>query len=286
VDYLYSYFRTEGYFDKYNNWEDLDDTEKATLVKFRRTGIKNKDNKYVYEFIMIPNDPFLQENQNLPPGVELQLSFDRLPAEFSCLQISASSSDTLKGTVLELKNVFALVEYISSPVLRNFVDRINIAPISYVYDECTVLYKTLPLGEHQIRLENIRGGNTPAYLFIGLVESSGFSGSISCSPVRCQNFGVSEINLTLNGNSCHGYPIKIQNNYPLWPYMKFQDVLGSTCNTTLGNQIKIDDFKNKMLFAHKFEGEESSQGWLGVTLSLDEAFSTSKTLGELIKLFR
>ena len=172
-----------------------------------------------------------------------------------------------------------------SPALRNFVDRINIAPILYIYDEFTVLYKTLPLGEQQIRLEHMRGGNTPSDVFIELVESTAFSGATSFSPVRCQNFGVNEINLTFNGNSCHGYPMKIQNDFPLWPYIKFQDVLGSTCNTTISNQIKIDEFTNKILFAHKFEGEESSQGWIGVTLSLDKPFSTSKTLGKIFSIF-
>ena len=248
-------------------------------MAFRRKGIRAKEKKYIYEFILIPNDPFLHENQPLPPGVELQLTFDRLNAEFSTLKINTEDPDSLKGTVLELKDVFAQVEYVSSPILRNFADRINTAPITYIYDECTVLYKTLPVGEQHIRLENIRGGNAPDYIFIGVVETSSFSGSTSCSPLRCQNFGITEVNLTLNGNSCHGYPIKTKNNYPLWSYVKFKDVLGKTFNSTLGNQMTIDEFKNKLVYAHKFEGEESQQGWLGIIISLEKAFDTSKTLG-------
>jgi hypothetical protein len=279
IDYMYSYFRTEGYFDKYNNWTDLSDANKKKIVEYRRQGIEEKDGKHIYEMILIPNDPFLNENKNLPPGVELQLSFDRLNAEFSVLKINESDEETLKGKVLTLKNVFAQVEYVSSPVLRNFSDQINNKPIAYVYDECTVLYKSLPLGEQQIRIDNIRGGNTPDFIFIGIMDTVGFAGSSSSASIRCQNFGVNEINITLNGNSCHGYPIKVRNDFPLWPYVKFQDVLGSTLNSTLGNQIQMEQFMNQMLFAHKFEGEESHQGWIGVTLSLDKSFDTAKTLG-------
>ena len=100
----------------------------------------------------------MNDNQPFPPGVELQLSFDRLTAEYSVLKIN-DSDDTLKGKVLVLKNVFAQVKYVSSPILRNFVDQLMISPITYKNDECTVLWKTLPKAEQEIRLENIRALN-------------------------------------------------------------------------------------------------------------------------------
>ena len=278
TDYIYTYFITEGYYDKYI-LESLDETSKTAIVLNRRLNAEKVGNKYVYEFIMIPNDPFLNENQVLPPGVELQLSFDRLISDFSV--IKTGSNDDLKGTVLELKNVFAQVEYISSPSLRRFGDLIQTNPINYIYDECTVLYKALPTSDQQIRLENLRGGNTPDYVFIGITKSSNLAGASSESAINFKNHGIKEINLTLNGNSCHGYPIKVKNDYPLWPYFKYQDVLGKTHNSNLGIQIAMEDFKNNALFAHKFEGEESTQGWLGVSLTLDkiEGFTENFTLG-------
>ena len=279
IDYLHSYYKSEGYYDRYYEYSNLTDTERATLAKYRRNTVVEKDGKYIYEFIITPNDAFLNENKPLPPGAELQLSFDRLPAEYSVLKISKEGADTLKGKVLELKNVFAQVEYISSPMLRNFADQMMVAPIIYKYDECTVLCKSLPKGEQQIRLENIRGGNTPDYIFIGLTDTATLNGSTDIASTCFKNNGVKEINITLNGNSCHGYPIQIRNNYPMWPYKQLAKVLSKSNNPTCGNQQNMIDFMMSCIYAHKFEGEESNQGWIGVTLTLDEPFETNKSLG-------
>ena len=64
--------------------------------------------------------------------------------------------------------MYAQVEYISSAALRRYADSIENAPISFKYDDCSVLHKALPTGEQSIRRENIRGGNTPDYIFIGI----------------------------------------------------------------------------------------------------------------------
>ena len=279
-DYIESLFITEGYFDKYI-YEDQTSNAKSEIVSNRRKALTKSGTNYIYEFIMIPNDPFLNENQPLPPGVELQLSFDRLVSDFSVLRVDSGSANPLKGKVLELKNVYAQVEYISSTALRHYNDRINNTPIPYMYDECTVTYKALPLGDQSIRLENLKGGNTPDYVFIGIIPTSAISGSTDESAIKFKNYGIKEINLTLNGNSCHGYPIRVTNDYPIWPYFKFHDVLGKLQNTSLGAQQQIDQFKNNTLYAHKFEGEETSQGWIGVTINTvsAEGFEDPYTLG-------
>jgi hypothetical protein len=281
IDYLHTYFKSEGYFDKYYEYSNLNEADVKVLAKHRRETIVEKDGKYIYEFIITPNDAFLNENQPLPPGAELQLSFDRLPAEFSVLKLEKEGDDTLKGKVLELKNVFAQVEYISSPMLRNFADQLMVAPITYKYDECTVLCKTLPKGEQQIRLENIRGGNTPDYVFIGLTDTTALNGSTKNASTCFKNHGVKEINITLNGNSCHGYPIQIRNDYPMWPYKQLAKVLSKSNNPTCSNQQTMDGFMMSCIFAHKFEGEDSNQGWIGVTFTLDEPFESNKSLGML-----
>ena len=74
--------------------------------------------------------PFLNENKPLPPGVELQLSFERLSADFSVQKINTAGEDTLKGTTLKLTNVYAQVEYISSNALRQYADSIHNSPLT------------------------------------------------------------------------------------------------------------------------------------------------------------
>ena len=269
----------EGYYDLYN-YEDGNQKQKDQLKLFRRTCIPKSGNNYVYELILSPNDAFLNDNKVLPPGVELKLVFDRLIADYSVVKIDGA--DTLSGKVLELKDVYAKVEYISSPALRNYHDRIQITPIEFQYDETSVMCKVLPQGESYMRLENIKGGNTPDFLFMGIIPTLALNGSTALSPIKFGSLGIKEINVTLNGNACHGFPLKFQHDYPIWAYYKFLDVNGRLQNSIDGQQLTLEEFKRNMLISHKFEGEDSPQGWLGVSIALDNpaGFKTSHTLGK------
>ena len=171
-DYINSIFSIEGYYDDYAYELVTNSDDKDAIINHRRRGISKIGSKFIYEFIMIPSAGFLKENKPLPPNVELKLSFDRLPAEFSTILLDSDGIDPLKGQVLELKDVYAQVEYISSPFLRNFFDRIEVNPISYTYDECNIIYKSLPTEEQSIRLDNLKGGNTPDYIFMAIISTS------------------------------------------------------------------------------------------------------------------
>ena len=274
-DYVTSVYEMEGYFDKYSNFDELTDDEKNQIAAHRRADIPVINNKYVYEMIMTPNDSFLNENHTLPPGVEMKLTFDRLPAQFSCLALN--SDKTLQGKVLTLKDVFAQVEYISSPILRSYFDTRDFEPISYKYDEISVLCRSVPTNEQYVRLENIRGGNTPDYVFFGLMKSSAINGSFDFGSSNFKNNGIKEVNLTLNGNSCNGYPIRVQNDYAVWPYHKFLSTIGRLMDQTAASQTRVSDFQNSVIFSHKFEGEDATQGWLGVTLSLEQGLAEQFT---------
>ena len=266
----------EGYFDIYHV-EDGTQPEKNSIKDYRRQGIPKIGKNYIYEFIISPNDSFLNENKVLPPGLELKLAFDRLKADYSVFKFDGD--DTLKGSVLELKDVYAQVEYISSPALRNYHDRLQSVPLDFEYDDTTVMCKLLPQGETCIRIENLRGGNTPDYVFMGIIPTDALNGSTQLSSLKFETYGLQEVNLTLNGNSCHGFPIKVANENPVWLYYKFLDNIGRLENSSVGTQLKLLEFKKNMLISHKFEGEESPQGWIGLSLTLKEPFRKSHTLG-------
>ena len=91
-DYVTSAYEIEGYFDKYGGFEEFSDDAKNQLVAHRRQGVPARDQKYIYELIFTPNDSFLNENHTLPPAVEMKLTFDRLPAQNSCMAIDSDKS--------------------------------------------------------------------------------------------------------------------------------------------------------------------------------------------------
>ena len=239
------YGSTEGFSDIYPYEDYRDDVSaKAKLIDNRRKYAVKEGSSYIYEFVFSPFDPFLNENTPLLPNMELKLTFDRLQAEFSTISVAESNNPkSIKGSVYDLKNVYAVADYVSSTALRHHFDAIQYKPIEYVYDEVQVCCKNLPLAEQYIRVHNITGGNTPDFVFVGICKSAGLNGSLDHSSTSFQPNGVEKIDITLNGASINGYPMSISNDLPLMPYIKFQDILARTANVDLGTQLTIQDFK-------------------------------------------
>ena len=58
---------------------------------------------------------------------------------------------------------------------------------------------------------------------------------------------------------------------------KFYDATNRYMNMT-ANGLTFSIFKSNWLYAHRFEAEPTSQGWIGIHLELSEAYTTSFTL--------
>ena len=142
----------------------------------------------------------------------------------------------------------------------------------------SVLCRSVPVQENYVRLDNIKGGNTPDFAFFGLIKSSTLNGSLESSSTTFKNNGLREVNLTLNGNSCNGFPLRIQNDNPIWAYNKFFTTIGRLMDQNAAAQMRMSTFKNLVIYSHKFEGDDASQGWLGLTLAFSETLQQQHTL--------
>ena len=182
----------------------------------------------------------------------------------------------MAGKVLPLKNVYLKARYYSTPFLRNYFETIENNEISFKYDELSVYCKNLPQGDTTIRMSNIIGGNTPKYLFAGIIESSALTGDYKKSSTSFKRHGVCEFDLTLNGYSCHGFPLSSQNESPIQVYDKFIQTTNRKFANGCSKQVTPSDFKTfNYLYSHKFEGETSEAGWLGVNIKLESFCSRS-----------
>ena len=137
------------------------------------------------------------------------------------------------------------------------------------------------MNEQSIRMDNLRGGNTPDYVFVGLIQTKALNGDSELGSTVFKNYDIQDFSLTLNGTACQGFPMRIMNNNPIWPFHKFYDVLGRSSNPAISGQTKLEHFKDQVLFSHKFEGEEATQGWIGVSIthSKAEGFTEQFSLG-------
>ena len=230
----------QGYFDQYCYSATTDETNKEALIKHRRKYLSPKNKKYKYEFIIVPNHGFLNTCQPLPPGTELKLTFERATAEHSLIKIKADSS--LSGKVLSITNAFATASYKSSPYLRNYFGQIETTPIPYEYEEMQVVSKNIIPNTQIIRLDNVYGGNIPELIFVGIVPASNLNGNFAKTSTVFKQNDICEVNISLNGSACQGYPIKINDEYPIWGYQKFLETTKRTYNPACADVMALEQY--------------------------------------------
>ena len=262
-------FFFEGYVDNYNcTSKELGGPGGDAIIQNRQWNRYTVSGKKIYEFALIPNMGFLGSPDLLVKNCELKLSFDRAPSNVSILKTAEPKEDL--SNVLEIKDCFAITDYISSPDIRDYFSSIETKPFIYHYDDVDVIIKNVPLGETDIRFDTLRGGNTPSYMFVGLIPQRALMGDHGESSTGFHANNVSEMNITYNGNSVNGYPINISNNSYIFPMLKYLDVTGQLYNQSCGRTLTGPEFEYNFLWAHKFEAEPSPEGWVGVNFKLSE----------------
>ena len=271
-------FQIEGYSDLYN----LDKTRlvaKTLVVESRKyLGTLNAAKTLrTYTFTFIPNCGFLNSNLPLINNSELKLSFDRVNSDVALIA-GGSPTESISGTAIDIKDCYAITEYVSSESMRSYFNKIDTTPIPYVYEECEITLKTLPLNEKDIRLDNIKGGNNPGCMFVGLIPTDAVNGSMTKSATGFHHHGVESINITLNGNSVNGYPVDMRYNSCVTPFRMFNEVTNRYMNPLTGDSMDLNMFSLNWLYSHKFEAEATPQGWLGVHLKLTTGLNESYTL--------
>ena len=271
VDYIATGFIGEGYTDIYNaDWSDgINDKPQKESRLFCATTAKNT---HTFDFCVIPMVGLLGQDDPLPQNTEVKLSFDRTSASIPLL------SDAAQEITIELSDCYAVTEYVSSPDMRSYFDGIDNVPIRYDFEECEVYCKSVPQGETNIRFDNLRGGNIPSHMFIGLIETAALNGDFTKSSTKFSPHHVNYMNVSLSGNSVNGYPVRVEKERSTIPLTKFIDCVNQVNNVNGGQQMSSTEYMFNWLWSHCFESEESSRGWIGVDFKVDTAFTTPMTM--------
>ena len=267
--------------------------KKDIITEYRTTYGFQNDN--IYEFILDLEGGILNCNQPLMSNTEVKLSFDRCLAAIGLLYEKwgkdQNNNDVVQPTeldnkVLDLIDPYMEVEYISSPYLRNFYAQIIERPMTMRYDDCDVYMKSLPEGQTSFRWTNIMGGNTPDYIFGGFMSTSSLQGHFEES-TSFRNMSLTEANISLNGMPVQGYPI---NGMLLTPghtssaklYVKFLDTIGRSKKTMGGQCVQSAVWQTYYnLISHKFEGEQSNEGWISIETKFKDPTTFDATFGML-----
>ena len=144
-----------------------------------------------------------------------------------------------------------------------------------------MIQKNLPTGVTNIRLNNIVGGNTPSYLFAGIIESSAIMGDTKLSSTCFKQHSVQEFDVLIDGQSEIGFPIRIEEESPVRVFNQYLNVTNRKFNNLVSETIPIRDFASfHYLYAHKFTVGQTDTGWLSINLKLAQEYTQNYTLGE------
>ena len=64
-----------------------------------------------------------------------------------------------------------------------------------------------------------------------------------------------------------------KNGSPILPFQKYLEVTGRYYNIASGDTFSQYEFESNWIWCHKFESEQTTQGWLGINISLEQAFT-------------
>ena len=284
-DYLKTGNYLMGYFDQWNvGTNEITGNNSgvlSTIENSRNAFAKTSDGDYaVYDLLFRPPVSILNSVKPLVPKTDMVISFDRAVSDLAMISKTANGENPLENQVLKLENVFLRANYYSSPYLRNYFASIEDKEISYRFDETQVICKNIPQGMKTIRFPNIIGGNTPSYLFAGIIESAAIMGNNKLSSTGFKQNKVLELDITLDGVSVTGFPIKTDDGIPVLAFDSYLKATHRAFNNSVSETIPIADYNNfHFLYGHRFSGDISQSGWIGCNLKLSNEYETNYCLG-------
>lgn len=265
--------------------EEVDGNEDESTIALREMVVETNENGYkTADYVINLEGGILNCNQPLLNNTEVKLSFDRALAAVSLLYAETGSNvklpTDLDGKVIELIDPYLEVEYVTSSYLRNFYSQIEERPISLKYDDVNIYMRNINKGSSTIRVNNIMGGPSPDYIFAGFVKTEALNGSFEYSATNFGDSKFKEVSLTLNGMPVQGFPITIPTSTrPVRLYDKFLKTIGKNKKTMAGGTIEFRQFTRIYQFiSHNFEGEPSTEGWIGLEMKLEIPLTHDVTL--------
>lgn len=182
----------------------------------------------------------------LIPGVDIKLTLDRAPENFSILQAGGTKqTDGAQVQILEAKFVCQKHTLLPSITLSHLKLLEQGHPVCYPMRRGEVKTATIPTGSFLFSNESLVNGLLPDRVVIGLVNSSSVHGNRAENPFDFGTHDVSSCSLIVNSEviTAHRYDIDFNNKKCMEAYFSIFSGLGiSNCDT--GLDLTFDEFKN------------------------------------------
>ena len=224
------------------------DGSKAFIAK--NTMIKTK-----VRFSTILHIDFFQSQRLLIPGMTIKLRFVRNDDAFSIL----APTDIWKVKLNDLKLKIQRVT-IDPEISNSIENKLQSTPICYPIIQSKIKTFLLNTGTQSERISNVYRGVLPKTVYIALLDSAAFNGTVNKNPFVFKDFGLNYFNLYINGEPFlnEAWQPDFANGDFIEIYQHFIDNIGiSHSSDSVG--ITVEDFKsNCCFFAFDFSPDLSN----------------------------
>jgi len=138
---------------------------------------------------------FLRSDNHLAPGNKLSITLTKASDNFT-LFTNTTDETSYKIKFHDIKLYFNRIQVTPPLALA-----LETSPQRYMSQRTELKAFPLPLGLTTHTLTLYSGKALPKHIVIAMVETSSFEGKITTNPFHFQHFGVSRLNLRLNGRS-------------------------------------------------------------------------------------
>lgn len=225
--------------------KDLTCIDPAIEDGFKHRYDLSKDSKS-FEMIGRPFSDIFAQNRYLFPGIDIRLKFHRSSDEF-CL--FSGTADKYKLEIQEAKLMVQKHNLLPSLMANHLTNWQKGDLITYPMRRVEIKTYTLSPGTVQSTNENLLSGLQPDRIIIGLLNATNHMGSMRTNPFSFRNFGLSYIDVSVNGDQV----------------------------STLPNHLNFDDGQYVQLYSNLFTGLGIANDDVGLEITLQE-FKDGKTL--------
>ncbi len=226
------------------------------------------------------NSPLFNQVRYLIPGLNLKIELQRNAPEFVLQKTEADG----RNFVIDISKIELLVRKVlvhpSIAVSHNTLLSQG-KKVQYPIRHTETRFFSISQGKQSERIHILQNRQEANIIIVGLLNHSAQNGSYVHSPFKFENFGVTSVNLTVNGRNILNNPLQLGFSSDLFARAYFN--LHAVCNKTFineGNQISLEEFKNSLcLFA--FDNTPDLCGGEGLhlirhsTTTLDLSFRTA-----------
>jgi hypothetical protein len=245
-----SHLQLQGFFEDTKPVDKVD----GNIGAVARSNLFKESNSVILEGPVL--EDFFQNNKYLLNNTSLELKLYRARQKFICM----SDDDALKVKV-QLEDVTFKACYVDicPEVLLAHAAALLLQNAIYPYIRTDILTFSIASGSHQMNIDNIFSGICPTKIVVAFVDSDAFIGDTKKNPFSFELFGLTDIQVLVDGVSSPGRPIRVgsegSKNTVASALAALTDTIGAMSDLNFGNEISLKSFaEGTALFAFPIYG--------------------------------